>query len=298
MFVRTESDTIINLAAFQAIKIVCQEHRSNVCYLISAESKGTITEEFSLGVTSNAVTSVTLATFGEDKEKAEDAYNALFTALLNGETAFDMQKFSVIAPVIDPRKEIERKIAELRINPAGSRGMPWWKIRKKLGLKYNQLNRFSRDDDHFKESMVERIESFEGGWEYNGILEVLLGFEPEGELLNRIEACKPKPARLGALHVKINGQVIWHRYASDTFVETIETIGIERLIRDGGNIPVYDGTPLVSLSDGAGYKPTRSGDYYIMVGTSTQRKVELLEQTAARFDDVELIAKKLSNKKV
>ena len=50
-----------------------------------------------------------------------------------------------------------------------------------------------RREAHFKESVVERIESFEGGWECHGDLTVLCGFEPTGEWLDRIEACKPRP---------------------------------------------------------------------------------------------------------
>ena len=94
---------------------------------------------------------------------------------------------------LEDRKEIGRKVAELRINSAGSKPMSWARIRAKLGLKNDEFHKVIRLEDHFQESVVERIESFEDGWEYSGKLEVLLGFEPVGELANRIEACKPKP---------------------------------------------------------------------------------------------------------
>lgn len=94
---------------------------------------------------------------------------------------------------LEDRVEIGRKVAELRINAAGSKPLAWKKIREKLGLNNDEFHKVIRLEDHFKESVVERIESFEDGWEYGGKLKVLLGFEPVGELANRIEACKPAP---------------------------------------------------------------------------------------------------------
>ena len=98
------------------------------------------------------------------------------------------------ANTLDDRVEIGCQVAELRINAAGSKPMSWARIRAKLDLKNDEFHKVVRLESHFHESVVERIESFEDGWEYNGKLEVLLGFEPVGELANRIEACKPKPA--------------------------------------------------------------------------------------------------------
>ena len=93
---------------------------------------------------------------------------------------------------LDERKEIGRQVAELRINSTGSKPS-WRSIRTKLGLKNDEFHKVIRLEDHFRESVVERIESFEDGWQYDGKLEVLLGFEPVGELLERIEVCKPTP---------------------------------------------------------------------------------------------------------
>ena len=97
------------------------------------------------------------------------------------------------ATTLEDRVEIGRKVAELRINSQGSRPMSWRRIREKLGLKNDEFHKVVRLEDHFKESVVERIESFEGSWQYSGKLNVLLGFEPVGELANRIEACKRAP---------------------------------------------------------------------------------------------------------
>ena len=92
---------------------------------------------------------------------------------------------------LEDRKEIGRQVAELRINSAGSKSMSWKQIREELDLKNDEFHKVIRLEDHYQESVVERIESFEDGWEYKGKLEVLLGFKPVGELANRIEACKP-----------------------------------------------------------------------------------------------------------
>ena len=94
--------------------------------------------------------------------------------------------------------EIGRKVAALRINAEGSKGMAWHKICEELrrteGLHLEQedLREVIRREDHFKESVIERIESFEGGWECQVDLTVLCGFEPTGEWLDQIEACKPR----------------------------------------------------------------------------------------------------------
>ena len=99
---------------------------------------------------------------------------------------------------LEERETIGHKVAALRINAEGSKGMAWREIRKELRrteglhLKQEDLREVIRREDHFRESVVERIESFEGGWECQGDLTVLCGFEPTGEWLDRIEACKPR----------------------------------------------------------------------------------------------------------
>ena len=124
---------------------------------------------------------------GVEKENAE--YQKRVETIPKPKTA---EKFRA-ANGLENRKKIGHQVAELRINAAGSKPMSWHRIREKLGLKNDEFHKVIRLEDHFKESVVERIESFEKGWECSGKLEVLLGFEPVGELANRIEACKPKP---------------------------------------------------------------------------------------------------------
>ena len=82
----------------------------------------------------------------------------------------------------------------------------------------------------------------------------------------------------GPLRVTMpDGQVICRRYGSDTFVEVIETIGIEKVAVRCHHVRIY-GIPLVATYDNKRYTTRKSGDYYIMVNTSTSKKVEILEQ--------------------
>ena len=102
------------------------------------------------------------------------------------------QKTSQPKLSFEKRVEIGRKVAALRINAEGSSGVAWWKIREKLNIGNNEFHKWIRPEDHFKEAVVKRIESFEGGWECHVDLERLCGFEPTGEWLDRIKACKPR----------------------------------------------------------------------------------------------------------
>ena len=102
----------------------------------------------------------------------------------------------------ETQKEIGRKVAELRINATGSKPPSWRSIREKLNLGNDEFHKGIRLEHHFHESVVERIESFEDGWECKGNLKVLLGFTPVGELAKRIQACKPKPALKETAHRK------------------------------------------------------------------------------------------------
>ena len=128
------------------------------------------------------------------------------------------------ANTLEDRKEIGRQVAELRINSAGSKPMSWKKIREKLGLKNDEFHKGIRLEDHFRESVVERIESFEEGWVYGGKLEVLLGFKPVGELANRIEACKPKPAPKEEVKRSPRSQRKWRKSG------TVAALKIEKIL--------------------------------------------------------------------
>lgn len=104
MHVKTQFDTIINLTEFQTIKkeMYDKQPSGTVFHTISAVSEERSKMESphpqDAYVTSIS-SSATLAAFPEDmKTEVELAYNALFTALSEGKTAFNM---TVYFPVPD-----------------------------------------------------------------------------------------------------------------------------------------------------------------------------------------------------
>ena len=96
MFVRTQFDTIVNLAEFDKIKIEwsIRQNTGNVFHVISAVSEERIISESIDEHDKHVSRSETLALFREDmKRQAEVTYSDLFNALLSGETAFDMTDY-------------------------------------------------------------------------------------------------------------------------------------------------------------------------------------------------------------
>ncbi len=86
----------------------------------------------------------------------------------------------VAETTVEDRDSIAAKVVELRINASGSRPLSWRKIREKLGLKEDQFHKVIRPSEGYREAVIQRIKSLkarEGGWEYNGKLEVLTGIE-------------------------------------------------------------------------------------------------------------------------
>ena len=100
MFVKTQFDTIVNLADFDKIKIEwsVKQDSGNVFHVISVVSDeysykpmvgGSIDTASEVPVVTRK--SETLAQFQQDMaEQAKNAYIGLFEALLQGKTAFDM----------------------------------------------------------------------------------------------------------------------------------------------------------------------------------------------------------------
>ena len=91
----------------------------------------------------------------------------------------------------EQRNEIAVKVAELRINSSGSKPLSWRKIRERLGLKNDQFHKVIRHSSGYLTAVVERIkalESAEGGWEYNGKLDVLTGIPDFKKIRERVEA--------------------------------------------------------------------------------------------------------------
>ena len=86
----------------------------------------------------------------------------------------------VAETTVEDRDGIAAKVVELRINATGSKPLAWKKIREKLGLKENQFHKVIRHSEGYRRAVIQRIKSLkaqEGGWEYNGKLEVLTGIE-------------------------------------------------------------------------------------------------------------------------
>ena len=98
MFVKTQFDTIINLAEFEKIKIewsVKSPNSENVHHIISAVSEERSAPIGVSGTSTRTSKSETLALFPQDMTKqAKNAYEYLFTALFQGETAFDMTHYT------------------------------------------------------------------------------------------------------------------------------------------------------------------------------------------------------------
>ena len=86
----------------------------------------------------------------------------------------------VAATTVEERNAIAERIVEMRINATGSKRLSWHSIRDALGIKNAEFHQVIRLSDGYREAVVARIASLrsaEGGWEYNGKLEVLTGIE-------------------------------------------------------------------------------------------------------------------------
>ena len=86
----------------------------------------------------------------------------------------------VAETTVEERDGIAAKVVELRINATGSKPLAWREIREKLGLHNDQFHKVIRHSEGYRKAVIQRIKSLkaqEGGWEYNGKLEVLTGIE-------------------------------------------------------------------------------------------------------------------------
>ena len=87
-----------------------------------------------------------------------------------------------------------------------------------------------------------------------------------------------------------NEEVINHKRASNTFVEVIEKLGIEK-VKDLNKEYII---PLISDSKHPKYNQGKSGNYYIMTGSSTKTKKRLLDEIASDLGvrlDVKIVDK-------
>lgn len=112
-------------------------------------------------------------------------------------------------------------------------------------------------------------------WKYSEV-----GIRENAELRQR---CYPPGGGLG---VTINEEKqIRHAIGADTFVETIEKMGVERVASLGIECRRF---PLISDIDWPGIQQRKSGDYYIITDSNSHTKKSILEKIAYQFD-VDLI---------
>ena len=81
---------------------------------------------------------------------------------------------------VDVRDDVAVQVAERRINAEGTKPKAWRRIREELGLRNEVFHQLIRKSDGWHTAVCERILDLldqEGGWEYNGKLEVLTGID-------------------------------------------------------------------------------------------------------------------------
>lgn len=83
------------------------------------------------------------------------------------------------------------------------------------------------------------------------------------------------------LRVQLNGNIIEHPDAAETFARTIEEIGIERVARLGKTL---SGIALIGTSRATDYQQQFAiGDFYVCTHSNTQTKKSVLDQIAAEL---------------
>lgn len=154
-------------------------------------------------------------------------------------TAIDTFKQSHSA---EEQEDIGRKVAELRINSTGTKPMSWRRIREKLGLRNDEFHKVIRLAEHYEESMIQRIESFDS-WEYSGKIEVLLGFVPDEDMMDRIEACKPATPPKAEKPKKEPVKETAKEVVKDEKPEDVEQEQVEEEIDPDDNVELEDEEP-------------------------------------------------------
>ena len=95
---------------------------------------------------------------------------------------------------------------------------------------------------------------------------------------------KKPPTRL--VVTMSNGESIDHHNATETFVEVIEKLGIQR-VKDLDKEYII---PLISTDEHPRYTQRKLGRYYIMTQSSTNTKKELLEEIASDLEEKLIVA--------
>ena len=110
MFVKTQFETVVNVANFDKIKIEwhVKNGSENVHHIISAVSEERHQPQ-SVGEPSVIVSkSETLAEFPEDMaDEAQRRYHLFFQSLLEGETGFDITEKSLVQRVCETEERLK-----------------------------------------------------------------------------------------------------------------------------------------------------------------------------------------------
>ena len=80
----------------------------------------------------------------------------------------------------EERNALAVQIAEMRVNATGTRPTAWKKIREKFGLHNDHFHEVIRPSKGYRDAVIARIKTLkaqDGGWEYNGKLDVLTGID-------------------------------------------------------------------------------------------------------------------------
>ena len=142
-------------------------------------------------VTAADITNVKVEVDGKEKGLTEPQSAKVFAAVeFHRNILVASKKVAVKKPTIieqykaetpvSERDEMAVKVAEKRINVEGTKPIAWKKIRDSLGLKLDEFHKVIRHSSGWLEAVVDRItalEAQEGGWTYNGKLDVLTGID-------------------------------------------------------------------------------------------------------------------------
>ena len=143
-------------------------------------------------VTAADIGSVKVVVDGKEKGLTEPQANKVFAAIevhkaISQSTARKAREKKpsiseryVVSTTEEDRDSVAVKVANIRINATGSKPMSWKKIRERLGLKLDEFHKIIRHSEGYREAVINRIKTLkaqQGGWTYNGKMDVLTGID-------------------------------------------------------------------------------------------------------------------------
>lgn len=137
-----------------------------------------------------------------------------------------------------------------------------------------------RDDSRAQAYLVSARRVVDIASELEGLLRRWREAWPVGT--QETEVHVPREASNGSkFRVRLNGEVIEHATAAETFARTIEKIGIERVARMDRKL---SGIPLVGVSKADGYQQQLAiGGFYVCTHSNNQTKKRILEDLATEL---------------